>query len=35
MPSPKDGWFAKTALGFVVAATGVGAGDVITGGIAG
>jgi len=35
MPPPKDEWFAKAALGFIVAATGVGAGDVITGGIAG
>jgi Mn2+/Fe2+ NRAMP family transporter len=35
MTDRQRGWYEKIALGFVVAATGVGAGDVITGGIAG
>jgi len=35
MAKSVEGLFAKVALGFVVAATGVGAGDLITGSIAG
>jgi len=34
-PERSGGWYEKIALGFVVAATGVGAGDMITGSIAG
>lgn len=33
--SPPDSWFSKLILGFVVAATGVGAGDLITASLAG
>jgi Mn2+/Fe2+ NRAMP family transporter len=35
MSKTQNGWYAKVALGFVVAATGVGAGDLITGSMAG
>ena len=35
LPAPSESWFSKIALGLLVAATGVGAGDLITASLAG